>query len=432
MGFTLYPIGASPPSFHWSMPESYVVLARKYRPDCFADILGQHATLKVLKNAFAGERIPKAMIFTGIQGTGKTTLARILAKALQCQQNHPPQDTACQICDSCRTISQGRFPDVLEIDAASHNGVESIQELISNARMMPMYSQAKIYIIDETHMLSNPAFQALSMLLADLPDHLKFILCTTEIKKIPKSIISHCMQFHLNPVENEPLAEYLQEITSRENRKITPEASLTLAKAAQGSVRDALSILEAAISGSTDTITETRLQDVLCLPDRKQATDLFMLLCKGNTPQALKQYRNQVDDGTEPHTVLAHLAQICHDVAALKVSASLDLPQIQTLQILANALDAPTLIHFWKILESSLIGIQSFHQTVSYGEMTLVRMTHSSARTSPEEYLDRLDALPPREVEKDPKPKTSAKAEVSPEIQTILDAFPGTTVKTIH
>ena len=413
----------------------YAVMARRYRPQRLEDIIGQETTIKILKNALAAENFPSAILLTGIQGTGKTTTARILAKTLNCDNSQSGQ--TCEICNSCKAISHNRSQDILEINAAYYTGIDDMRELIENAKHRPLEGKIKVHIIDEIHMLSGPAFQALSKFLQEIPKHLKFIFATTEIQKVPQAILANCMHFGLNPVPVETLARYLQIIARREDKEITPDAATMLASATQGSVRDALSILEAAISYGSGSITVDDLEKLLSLSDRRNAIAIFEAICRGNISEAILEYRRQTTtQAIEPHKVLYHLAQICHDIAVLKATGKkfpelLYLPQSDAL---AQNLDTKVLVRLWKVIEASLEEIQ--HSTIPLAsvEMSLIRMAHSSLRTSPQEYLDRLDAIPRREILHHSEIDTTKPGNMSasPEIQAILDAFPDAVIKSIH
>jgi DNA polymerase-3 subunit gamma/tau len=258
--------------------ESYRVLARKYRPATFAELIGQEAMVRTLGNAFEMGRIAHAFILTGVRGVGKTTTARIIARALNCvgpDGQGGPTVSPCGECEPCRAIAEDRHVDVLEMDAASHTGVDDIRELIDGARYVPASARYKVYIIDEVHMLSKNAFNALLKTLEEPPPHVKFIFATTEIRKVPVTVLSRCQRFDLRRIDAAVLIEHLGGIAEKEDATVAPEALALIARAAEGSVRDGLSLLDQAISFAEDTVSEEQVRDMLGLADRAAVIDLF-------------------------------------------------------------------------------------------------------------------------------------------------------------
>src|SRR5271157_6259067 len=308
---------------------SYRVLARKYRPSTFADLIGQDAMVRTISNAFESGRIPQAWILTGVRGVGKTTTARILARALNYELPDGsvtgPTISMPVLGVHCEAIMESRHLDVIEMDAASHNSVDDVRQINDAIRYAPVMARYKVYILDEVHMLSGPAFNALLKTLEEPPPHAKFIFATTEVRKVPVTVLSRCQRFDLRRVDAARLVEHLQEIAGKEAIKAEPEALALIARAAEGSVRDALSLFDQAIahsSGGAATAVNVRAEDVrgmLGLADRARIIDLFEALMRGDIAAALKELRDQYDSGADPAVALADLAEFTHFVTRVKV-----------------------------------------------------------------------------------------------------------------
>ncbi|MBE2276927.1 MAG: DNA polymerase III subunit gamma/tau, partial [Rhodobacteraceae bacterium] len=302
---------------------AYQVLARKYRPETFADLVGQEAMVRTLRNAFAADRIAHAFIMTGIRGTGKTTTARIIAKGLNCtgpDGTGGPTTDPCGLCDACRAIGEGRHVDVMEMDAASHTGVGDIREIIDSVHYRAASARFKVYIIDEVHMLSTAAFNALLKTLEEPPAHVKFIFATTEIRKVPVTVLSRCQRFDLRRIEPEVMIALLRRIATAEGAAIAEDALALITRAAEGSARDATSLLDQAISHGTGETTADQVRAMLGLADRGRTLDLFDLVMKGDATAALSELAAQYADGADPMAVLRDLAEITHWISVIKIT----------------------------------------------------------------------------------------------------------------
>ncbi|MBL9056243.1 MAG: DNA polymerase III subunit gamma/tau, partial [Rhodobacteraceae bacterium] len=283
--------------------QGYQVLARKYRPETFADLVGQEAMVRTLKNAFAADRIAHAFIMTGIRGTGKTTTARIIAKGLNCvgaDGKGGPTTEPCGKCDPCRAIAEGRHVDVMEMDAASRTGVGDIREIIDSVHYRAASARYKIYIIDEVHMLSGSAFNALLKTLEEPPAHVKFIFATTEIRKVPVTVLSRCQRFDLRRIEPEVMLGLLRKIAAAEGAQIAEDALALITRAAEGSARDATSLLDQAISHGSGETSADQVRAMLGLADRGRVLDLFDMVMRGDAAAALAELAAQYSDGADP------------------------------------------------------------------------------------------------------------------------------------
>ena len=302
---------------------SYQVLARKYRPETFADLVGQDAMVRTLKNAFASGRIAQAFIMTGIRGTGKTTTARIIAKGINCigtDGNGEPTIHPCGVCEHCRAIIEGRHIDVMEMDAASRTGVNDIREIIDTVAYKSATARYKIYIIDEVHMLSSNAFNALLKTLEEPPPHVKFIFATTEIRKVPVTVLSRCQRFDLRRIQPDIMIKMLKRIANAENARISDEALALITRASEGSARDATSLLDQAISHGEGETTADQVREMIGLADRGRILDLMEMVLSGETAKALTELKSQYVDGADPTAVLRDLAEITHWISVIKIT----------------------------------------------------------------------------------------------------------------
>lgn len=383
----------------------YQVLARKYRPETFADMVGQDAMVRTLKNAFAADRIAQAFIMTGIRGTGKTTTARIIAKGMNCvgpDGTGGPTTEPCGECEHCVAIMEGRHVDVMEMDAASRTGVNDIREIIDSVHYRAASARFKIYIIDEVHMLSRNAFNALLKTLEEPPEHVKFIFATTEIRQVPVTVLSRCQRFDLRRIEPETQIALLRKIATAEGAEITDEALSLITRAAEGSARDAQSLLDQAISHGAGETTAEQVRAMLGLADRGRVLDLFNLILRGEAAAALAELSQQYADGADPMAVLRDLAEVCHWISVIKITpeAANDptiSPDERTRgQAMAADLPMRVLSRMWQMLLKSLEEVAQAPNAMMAAEMAVIRLTHVADLPSPEELVRKLqDATPP-------------------------------------
>ena len=340
--------------------QTYQVLARKYRPSTFEDMIGQEAMVTTLQNAFEAGRVAHAFMLTGVRGIGKTTTARLLARALNYESDSEagPSVNLGERGKHCELIMSSTHMDVLEMDAASRTGVENMREMLDGVRYAPATARYKVYIIDEVHMLSAGAFNALLKTLEEPPDHAKFIFATTEIRKVPITVLSRCQRFDLRRVEAGALQAHLSGICEKEGVKVSPDGLALIARAAEGSVRDSLSLLDQAIVQSGlggEQVTGEQVRDMLGLADRVRILDLFALAATGDGKGALTEMRSQYDDGADPAIVMRDMLDICHEISRAKTlgeGAEFDAApdQITRLKDLAEALSLGQLTRIWQML----------------------------------------------------------------------------------
>ena len=382
----------------------YQVLARKYRPETFVDLVGQEAMVRTLKNAFAADRIAQAFIMTGIRGTGKTTTARIIAKGMNCigpDGTGTPTTEPCGVCEHCTAIMEGRHVDVMEMDAASRTGVNDIREIIDSVAYRAASARYKIYIIDEVHMLSTSAFNALLKTLEEPPAHVKFIFATTEIRKVPVTVLSRCQRFDLRRIEPEDMIGMLRRIADSEQAEIADDALALITRAAEGSARDATSLLDQAISHGAGETTADQVRAMLGLADRGRVMDLFEMVMKGDAAGALTELSAQYADGADPMAVLRDLAELTHWVSVVKITP--DAANDPTIgpderargQGYAEGLGLRVLARMWQMLLKSLEEVAHAPNTMMAAEMAIIRMTHVADLPTPDELVKKLaDATP--------------------------------------
>ncbi|MFT7026939.1 MAG: DNA polymerase-3 subunit gamma/tau [Paracoccaceae bacterium] len=382
---------------------AYQVLARKHRPADFSDLIGQEAMVRTLRNAFAADRIAHAFILTGVRGVGKTTTARIIAKGLNCigaDGHGGPTVEPCGKCEPCVAISASRHVDVLEMDAASRTGVGDIREIIDSVRYRAASARYKVYIIDEVHMLSTSAFNALLKTLEEPPAHVKFIFATTEIRKVPVTVLSRCQRFDLRRIEPEVMIAHLTRICGLEGMEAEPDALALVTRAAEGSVRDALSLLDQAIAHSGGRASSEQVRAMLGLADRGRVLDLFETIMGGDCAAALEELSGQYAAGADPLAVLRDLAEVTHWVSMVKISpASADDPTVPPDERvrgvdLAARLGMRQLARMWQMLLKAMEEVGQAPNAMMATEMAVIRLTHVSELPSPEEIMRRLDAAP--------------------------------------
>ena len=381
----------------------YRVLARKYRPSSFDQLIGHDTLVRTLSNAFNSGRIAHAFMLTGVRGVGKTTTARIIARALNCigpDGTGGPTMQPCGVCDACRSIAEDRHPDVIEMDAASRTGVDDIRELIESVRYRPVSARYKIYIIDEVHMLSKAAFNALLKTLEEPPPDIKFVFATTEINKVPVTVLSRCQRYTLPRIPLETLAAYYGEIALKEKVEIEPGALALVARAADGSVRDGLSILDQAIAlGFGALITEAAVRDMLGVADRGLTFDLFESVMAGDAPAALAGLEVLYNGGTDPSMVLQDLLDVTHFVTRLKLERTTEATSAQPLadgqdlargRALASRLGLAALARTWQLLLKGLPEVQMAPHPLKAAEMVLIRLVYVTDLPSPADLIKAL------------------------------------------
>ena len=379
-----------------SAASPYRVLARKYRPQSFADLIGHEAMVRTLKNAFETGRIAQGWMLTGVRGVGKTTTARILARALNYeipgQVDRPTVELGAEGLH-CRAIMEGRHVDVIEMDAASHTGVDDVREIIEAARYKPVSARYKVYIIDEVHMLSTAAFNALLKTLEEPPEHVKFIFATTEIRKVPITVLSRCQRFDLRRIDAGALAGLIGRIAAAEHVGIDDEAVAMIARAAEGSARDGLTILDQAIAHASGRVGAETVRAMLGLADRGRVVELFEAVMKGDVPRALEHLTDQYDTGTEPAVVLTDLAGFTHLVTRLKhVPTTADDPSLTEAErtagrAFADKLSVRVLSRAWQLLVKGIAEVQAAPRPLPAAEMVLVRLAYAADLPTPDEAI---------------------------------------------
>jgi len=378
-------------------PTPYVVLARKYRPQTFQDLIGQDAMVRTLRNAFATGRIAQAYMLTGVRGVGKTTTARILARALNYsrpgEDNAPTLDLA-EEGEHCRAIMEGRHMDVMEMDAASHTGIDDIREITDAIRYKPAYARYKVFIIDEVHMLSKAAFNGLLKTLEEPPEHVKFIFATTEVRKVPVTVLSRCQRFDLRRVEADKLIAHFADVAKREGRSVEDEALALIARAAEGSVRDGLSLLDTAFAHAGETVAAADVRAMLGLGDSARIYDLLEAVLRGAPDKALDELAALHTDGAEPERVMQDLATAVHTASRIAVtgdggSAALSETERERASALA-ALGVPKLARAWQMLLKGLEEVGRAPNAFAAAEMVLIRLSHTADLPPPDKLIREL------------------------------------------
>jgi len=379
----------------------YRVLARKYRPSSFDDLIGQEAMVRTVSNAFETGRIPQAWILTGVRGVGKTTTARILARALNYEKPDGsvkgPTIHMPDLGVHCQAIMESRHMDVLEMDAASHTGVDDVRQINDSVRYAPASARYKVYIIDEVHMLSTAAFNAFLKTLEEPPEHAKFVFATTEIRKVPVTVLSRCQRFDLRRVEADVLMAHLSNIATREGVEVEPEALGIIARAAEGSVRDSLSLFDQAIAHAAGVVRADAVRQMLGLADRTRVIDLFDSLARGDIASAFNEFRAQYDVGADPIVVLSDLAEFVNFVTRVKiVPATADnvafgeTERVRAREF-ASKLSMRVLSRMWQMLLKGITEVQTATRPAAAAEMVLVRIAYVADMPTPDEAIRMIE-----------------------------------------
>jgi DNA polymerase-3 subunit gamma/tau len=381
------PLSASP----------YRVLARKYRPQTFAELIGQDAMVKTLANAIARGRIAHAFLLTGVRGVGKTSTARLIAKALNCigpDGQGGPTINPCNACEPCRAISEGRHIDVIEMDAASHTGIDDIREIIDAVRYVSVSARYKIYIIDEVHMLSKAAFNALLKTLEEPPEHVKFLFATTEVNKVPVTVLSRCQRFDLRRIPGEKLAAHFAEVSKAEGVEVEPEALGMIARAAEGSARDGLSILDQAIAHGAGSVSAGQVRDMLGLADRGRIRRLLQLVLSGDSNAALAELDEAHELGIDPTQLLRGLMESLHGATRAKAGATADAllsaEERESAAEMAQQLSWGAIHRLWQMLLKGLQDVEIAPDPREAAEMALLRLIHAADMPDPAALIAKL------------------------------------------
>jgi DNA polymerase-3 subunit gamma/tau len=377
--------------------QPYRVLARKYRPQSFAELIGQDAMVRTLGNAIKRERLAHAFLLTGVRGVGKTSTARLIAKALNCigpDGQGGPTITPCGACEPCRAIAEGRHIDVVEMDAASHTGVDDVREIIEAVRYAAVSARYKVYIVDEVHMLSKNAFNALLKTLEEPPQHVKFLFATTEVNKVPVTVLSRCQRFDLRRIPAEKLADHFGDVARQEGVEVEPEALALIARAAEGSARDGLSILDQAIAHGSGKVGADQVRNMLGLSDRGAIRHLLGVMLGGDAAGALAGLRDQYDLGVEPSAVLRGLLESVHGITRAKVGGAEDPAQSaeerEAFAEWASHLSYAAIHRLWQLLLKGLAEVHAAPMPLEAAEMALLRVIHASDLPDPGALLEKL------------------------------------------
>ncbi|MDF1731261.1 MAG: DNA polymerase III subunit gamma/tau [Minwuia sp.] len=374
----------------------YQVLARKYRPQTFDELIGQEALVRTLGNAIARNRLHHGYMLTGVRGVGKTTTARIIAKALNCRTADGPTMTPCGTCEDCRAIVDGRHIDVQELDAASRTKVEQMRELLDGVPYLPVQARTKVYIIDEVHMLSSNSFNALLKTLEEPPEHVIFIFATTEIRKVPVTVLSRCQRFDLRRVPADKLIAHLGAIAEKEGAEVDEGALQLIARAAEGSVRDSLSLLDQAIAHGAGKADTALVRDMLGLADRMRVLDLYDAVMRGQAGDALLLLRELHDAGADAQVVLQDMLEVTHWLSAERLAPGHEPPEARSGTErekgaeLAAALSMPALSRAWSLLLKGVEECRIAPAPMAAAEMTLIRLAYAAELPDPADLLRRL------------------------------------------
>ena len=377
--------------------KEYKVLARKYRPQKFKDLVGQELLVQIISSAIINNRLAHAYVLTGVRGVGKTTTARLIAMSINCQKRDKDNCEPCGDCDSCNSTGIDSNLDVFEMDAASNTGVDDIREIIDNVKYKPVIGKYKIFIIDEVHMLSKSAFNALLKTLEEPPEHVKFIFATTEVKKIPITVLSRCQRFDLLRIENKVLTEHLLNIVSKEKIDIDKDAVALIVRAADGSIRDGLSLLDQAITNQNIKIDSKSIITMLGLAEREKIFDLLEKILEGDSLNALDLYRKQYDLGADVLMIFDELMNVVHFLTQIKIAPNLKddiyVPELERTRgvEISSKLTLNNLNIIWQILFRGFQELQSGHHLFQHGEMLILRIIYLFDGLNPDDLLKQID-----------------------------------------
>ena len=411
----------------------------KYRPLKFSELIGQDLMSKTIQNAIEMNRIANAYLLTGVRGVGKTTTARIIAKSLNClniteQDNNEP----CGVCDNCKAITESRSVDVYEMDAASRTGIADIRELIEGVQYSPVSSKYKVYIIDEVHMLSTAAFNGLLKTLEEPPPHVKFIFATTEVRKIPTTILSRCQRYDLKRVEPDDLVIFLKSICEKETVEFEEGALKIIARAADGSVRDGLSILDQSIAFSGKHISEEQVKEMIGLNDPTKILELIKFITDGQTQQSLEKINELYDNGADPSMIVKDLIETVHSLTMINIDAaegvksSLTDSEYNAVQEVAGNLDVSTLSMIWQMLNKGLHEVTDSFSPITSLEMLIIRIIYLNDIPKPNELISELNNMVEKNDNKIQDKSGETSSEMDPKVKEIIDFFPGTEVEQIE
>jgi DNA polymerase-3 subunit gamma/tau len=408
-------------------PQPYRVLARKYRPQSFEELIGQEAMVKTLANAIARDRLAHSFLLTGVRGVGKTSTARLIAKALNCigpDGTGGPTIEPCGICEPCRAIAEGRHIDVVEMDAASHTGIDDVREIIEAVRYSAVSARYKVYIIDEVHMLSKNAFNALLKTLEEPPAHVKFLFATTEVNKVPITVLSRCQRFDLRRIPADMLGAHFGHVAQMEGVEVEPEALALIARAAEGSARDGLSILDQAIAHGAGAVTAEQVRAMLGLSDRGAVRHLLGLILSGDAQGTLAAVRDQYELGVEPSALIRGLLEAVHGITRAKVGGSRDPAQSaeerEAYADWAAKLGHGAIHRLWQLLLKGLGEVHNAPMPLEAAEMALLRVIHASELPDPGALIEKLASGEVTE----PRASEAPKAESQAELLRIPASFP--------
>ena len=411
----------------------------KYRPLKFSELIGQNLISQTIQKAIETDRIANAYLLTGVRGVGKTTTARIIAKSLNCMNiDSNDEKEPCGVCENCIAITESRSVDVYEMDAASRTGIADIRELIEGVQYSPVSSKYKVYIIDEVHMLSTAAFNGLLKTLEEPPPHVKFIFATTEVRKIPTTILSRCQRYDLKRVEPEELIVFLKKICDMESVQFDDGSLKIIARAADGSVRDGLSILDQSITFSDKELTENKVKEMIGLNDPTEIIDFIKLLTSGETIKCIEMINSFYDNGADPSVIVRDLIASVHDISMVKISAdqgvknSLTEAEYKEVKEIADNVDLPTLSMFWQMLNKGLGEVSESFSPISALEMLIIRIIYLNDIPKPDQLIGDLNNLVENEANNIESIKVRESKEMDPKLKEIVDFFPGTKVENLE